>query len=119
MTRMFEPLPDNHVPSDKPLVIAPRLAELCFQTAGLWEAGRDNRMALPNRIDRVQVYIDPLHADGPLFAMSRQVAESRFDCTVVDMQCRVVMRMDGYGSIAMPASLPDDIAGSLREVFGD
>ena len=30
-------LPDNHHPSDQPLAMAPRLVELCFQTAGLWE----------------------------------------------------------------------------------
>ena len=30
-------LPENHRPAEQPLLIAPRLIELCFQTAGLWE----------------------------------------------------------------------------------
>ena len=31
---------------------APRLVELCFQTAGLWQAGREDRLALPMRVGR-------------------------------------------------------------------
>jgi hypothetical protein len=46
VTKLVDPLPDNHVPADAPLVSAPRLAELCFQTSGLWEAGTEGRMAL-------------------------------------------------------------------------
>ncbi len=49
MTRMADPIPDNHVPSDAPLAIAPRLAELCFQTAGPvgGRAGRSDGPADP------------------------------------------------------------------------
>ena len=45
--RLTAQLPEDRTPADAPLVTAPRLVELCFQTAGLWEAGRDGRMALP------------------------------------------------------------------------
>jgi hypothetical protein len=34
-----ERLAANHLPSELPTVMAPRLIELCFQTAGLWEMG--------------------------------------------------------------------------------
>jgi acyl transferase domain-containing protein/NAD(P)-dependent dehydrogenase (short-subunit alcohol dehydrogenase family)/acyl carrier protein len=37
--QMAENLPANHQPSGKPLSMAPRLIELCLQTAGLWEIG--------------------------------------------------------------------------------
>ena len=43
-------LPANHSPAEQPLVMAPRLLELCFQTAGVWELGTQGRMALPNAI---------------------------------------------------------------------
>ena len=34
---MARSLPDNHRPADLPTLMAPRLIELCFQTAGSWE----------------------------------------------------------------------------------
>ena len=37
----------------QPTEIAPRLIELCFQTAGVWELGTAGRMALPTHVDRV------------------------------------------------------------------
>jgi hypothetical protein len=52
-------LPDNHRPPELPLATAPRLAELCFQTAGLWQAGIDGVLALPARVDRVLWLRDP------------------------------------------------------------
>ena len=45
--RLAGSLPDDRSPADAPLALAPRLVELCFQTAGLWEAAHDNRLALP------------------------------------------------------------------------
>ena len=35
--------------------MAPRLIELCFQTAGFWEMGVQSRMGLPQHIDRVSL----------------------------------------------------------------
>ena len=117
VTRLVEPLPDNHSPADLPLVIAPRLAELCFQTAGLWEAGTEGRMALPNHVERVQVLRDPASAAGPLMALAKPVGDSAFDCLVVDSTGDVVMRMDGYQSIAFPAPIPDEVTAVLRATF--
>ena len=37
----------------QPTEIAPRLIELCFQTAGVWELGTVGRMGLPTHVDRV------------------------------------------------------------------
>jgi hypothetical protein len=45
-------LPPNHEPADQPTVVEPRLVELCFQTAGLWEAGRTGRLAAGSRRSR-------------------------------------------------------------------
>ncbi|HUJ72081.1 MAG TPA: SDR family oxidoreductase, partial [Verrucomicrobiae bacterium] len=36
---MAKGLPNNHYPSDLPTWMTPRLIELCFQTAGVWEMG--------------------------------------------------------------------------------
>ena len=52
---MAADLPDNHRPAAQPLAIAPRLIELCFQTAGLWEMAVQHRMGLPRHVDRVSL----------------------------------------------------------------
>jgi NAD(P)-dependent dehydrogenase (short-subunit alcohol dehydrogenase family) len=118
MTRMASPIPANHVPDEAPLAIAPRLAELCFQTAGLWEAGTAHQMALPTRVGRLRVLRDPATVDGPLYALARPAGGSRFDCAVVDGRGSVVMRMDGYESIVFPAPIPESVMGALTATFG-
>ncbi|HSE72848.1 MAG TPA: SDR family oxidoreductase, partial [Nocardioidaceae bacterium] len=45
--RLAEQLPVDHEPSTTPTLLGPRLEELCFQVAGLWEAGNEGRLALP------------------------------------------------------------------------
>ncbi|HMT88483.1 MAG TPA: SDR family NAD(P)-dependent oxidoreductase, partial [Dermatophilaceae bacterium] len=117
VTKLVDPLPDNHVPADAPLVSAPRLAELCFQTSGLWEAGTEGRMALPTRVGRVRVLLDPAAAEGPLHAIASPTGESTFDCVVVDRTGAVIMVMDGYESIAFPAPIPDSVVTPLRETY--
>ena len=49
-------LPADHEPASQPTEIAPRLIELCFQTAGVWELATEGRMALPTHVDRVVRY---------------------------------------------------------------
>ena len=44
---MADPLPPNHEPVEKPLCMAPRHVELCFQAAGIFELGQEGRMGLP------------------------------------------------------------------------
>ena len=60
-------LGDNHHPSGLPTLMAPRLIELCFQTAGVWEMGVGGRMGLPQHIDRVSLLRDPDDAEKPAF----------------------------------------------------
>ena len=47
---MAEKLPDNHQPPEQPTLMLPRLIELCFQTAGIWEMGTTSRMGLPSHM---------------------------------------------------------------------
>ena len=48
-------LPPNHHPSERPTLMAPRLIELCFQTAGIWELGAESRMGLPQHVLEVSL----------------------------------------------------------------
>ncbi len=117
VVRIADPLPDNHTPADAPLASAPRLAESCFQSAGLWEAGTERRMALPTRVGRVRVLADPDSAPRPLHALARPVGPSRFDCVVVDAEGGVVLVMDGYQSIELPSAIPDQVQQALDDTF--
>ncbi len=45
----------NHYPPELATIMAPRLIELCFQTAGLWELGRTSRMGLPQHVREVSL----------------------------------------------------------------
>jgi hypothetical protein len=117
--RLQSPLPDNHTPADSPLAIAPRLAELCFQTAGLWEAGRDGQLALPMQVERLRVLRDPAGVKGALFSHATQSAPGVFDCVVVDDKGKVVLDMVGYHSIAFPSPIPEAVATTLRDTYAD
>ena len=72
-----------------PPLLGPRLEELCFQIAGLWEAGREGRLALPAHVDRLSVLGDVATdgRGGALVAIARPIAgvrRARFDCQVLD-----------------------------------
>jgi NAD(P)-dependent dehydrogenase (short-subunit alcohol dehydrogenase family) len=112
-------LPANHDPADQPLQAAPRLIELCFQAAGLWEAGREGRLALPTHVSRA-VVLTPAGetSEGPLVATARP-GEDGFDCIVADPAGTVAVRLEGYRTIALPQALPEDQQAPLRAVMAD
>jgi hypothetical protein len=114
---LADPLPDNHRPAELPLTIAPRLIELCFQTAGLWEAGLEDRLALPMGITKVLLLRLPTKAPGPLHATARPIGDGGFDCSVLDAKGRVILRLEGYRTVPMPAPIPAEIADVLRATF--
>ena len=114
---LADPLPDNHRPAELPLTTAPRLIELCFQTAGLWEAGLENRLALPMGISKVLLLRLPTKAPGPLHATARPIGDGGFDCSVLDAKGRVILRLEGYRTVPMPAPIPAEIADVLRTTF--
>ncbi len=109
-------LPVHHQPAGSPLATAPRLVELCFQAAGLWEAGLEGRLALPAHVGSVRVLRDPAKAKGTLHALARASAPGRFDCWVVDSAGQVIVRLDGYQSIPLPG--PDRPGRGRRPASG-
>ena len=117
VARLAADLPDDRVPADAPLANAPRLVELCFQAAGLWQAGREGQLALPQAVDRVAVLVPD--ADGELYAVATPTGESAFDAVVVDAEGRVVVRLEGYHSVPVPMPIPDEVAGPLAGAYAD
>ncbi|MFN8080912.1 MAG: SDR family NAD(P)-dependent oxidoreductase [Kineosporiaceae bacterium] len=119
--RMANPLPDNHVPDSQQTVTGPRLTELCFQTAGLFQAAGTGELALPNAVQAVQLVRDPNHIDaGGLHAVLRAREGDGppvFDGHVADGEGRVVLRLSGYRTIALPAPMPQEVRDPLRAVL--
>ena len=101
---------------DEPVLIGPRLVELCFQTVGLLEAGTDGR-------------------PGPAAARRRGAAErgaggtgrarrdrapdghGGFDCIVRDDEGTLVLRLDGYRTVPLPDPPPADVVAPIRAVM--
>jgi len=107
-------LPDHHHPSELPTLMAPRLIELCFQTAGLWEIIKENRMGLPLQVRRVCFYQAPDFPNGPLFAVvTPHPDQASFDAEVVDASGILYLTVDGYGTVALPGSVDGELLTAL------
>ena len=100
-------LPVNHVPSELPTLMAPRLIELCFQTAGLWEMGTQGRMGLPQHVDRVSSSLGIRESDGTrLYAViTPDPARGSFDAEIVDANGKSYLQLAGYRTIALPSAI--------------
>jgi NAD(P)-dependent dehydrogenase (short-subunit alcohol dehydrogenase family) len=107
-------LPPDHEPADLPTVMVPRLIELCFQTAGVWELGTAGRLALPMHVDRVVRYPDA-DAPGRLAALVRPRPDGEtLDAKVVDEHGRVRVAVEGYRTVALPLPLDEAALAPLR-----
>ncbi|MBK8074484.1 MAG: SDR family NAD(P)-dependent oxidoreductase [Kineosporiaceae bacterium] len=119
--RMANPLPDNHVPDSQQTVTGPRLTELCFQTAGLFQAAGTGELALPNAVGAMHLVRDPNHVDATGLHAVLRAREGDgppvFDGHVADGQGRVVLRLSGYRTIALPAPMPHEVRDPLRAVL--
>jgi hypothetical protein len=114
IARMSGSLPDNHHPREQPLAMAPRLIELCFQTAGIWEMGSLGRMGLPMHVDRVTTWRAPERAEGALFAVvGARSDQETFDADVVDAAGNLCLHVSGYRTAPFREGVE---AGMLRAV---
>jgi hypothetical protein len=112
-------LPSNHQPGDRPLVGAPRLLELCFQTAGIWELGTSGRLALPQHVSRVFILGSEAEVSGCAFAVViPRAGGASFDADVVDSAGRIHLRMTGYRTVVMPSPVDGELLRSLQHPRG-
>jgi hypothetical protein len=104
---MARDLPNNHCPSELPTIVAPRLIELCFQTAGVWEMGAQGRMGLPQHIDSVSLFKPmPESTDTVLYAVvTPNPSQGSFDAEVVDAKGSCYLRLTSYRTVAVPSAI--------------
>jgi NAD(P)-dependent dehydrogenase (short-subunit alcohol dehydrogenase family) len=99
-------LPSNTDPADAASVMAPRLIELCFQTAGVWDIKTTGTMALPLGLASVTAYRQPEEADGRLYAIVRALdGGEAYDAQVVDERGNVYVTLKGYRTVDLPGSI--------------
>jgi hypothetical protein len=102
---MAEGLPPDTAPETGGSTLDPRLIELCFQTAGLWEMDARQRLGLPQSLDGAVVYERGGGAEKhlPLFALVTARDDGRvFDARVVDEEGRVYLALEGYRTVGLP-----------------
>jgi len=116
---MAKGLPNNHHPSELPTIVAPRLIELCFQTAGVWEMGTQGRMGLPQHIDRVSLRLSGLEpASARLYAVvTPNPSQGSFDAEVVDANGNRYLQLTSYRTVAVPNAMDAERVKALREAM--
>ncbi|MGB2602719.1 MAG: SDR family NAD(P)-dependent oxidoreductase [Candidatus Sulfotelmatobacter sp.] len=112
---MAKALPANHLPSELPTLMSPRLIELCFQTAGLWEMGVHGRMGLPLHIDRVSLLLPPPEADeARLYAVVTSEGDGSFDAEILDTKGDRYLQLSGYRTVAFAGALEAERLKALQ-----
>jgi hypothetical protein len=97
--RFAEGLPDDRRPMTPPTVTRPRLLELAFQTAGVWELAH-GRFAFPAALGRLEVA--PVEPVGVPVSRVRPDPTGGWAGEVVDADGRVLVRLAGYRTVEVP-----------------
>jgi malonyl CoA-acyl carrier protein transacylase/3-oxoacyl-(acyl-carrier-protein) synthase/NAD(P)-dependent dehydrogenase (short-subunit alcohol dehydrogenase family) len=102
---MAHDLPANTAPVNAESIMAPRLIELCFQSAALWHTEIKHAMAFPLGFEKVTAYRQPEEAAGRrLYCVCTTPNDGEsFDATVVDEAGNVFVTLAGYLTVARPA----------------
>ena len=110
-------LPPDTTPPGADLLLAPRLVELCFQTAGILEVSNKEVLGLPTAYRALTVYRRPGDAEGErLYAIvSHHAAADEYDAQVVDGRGRVYVELAGYRTVALPGRRTLDVTADLVE----
>ncbi len=104
---MTADLPPNTNPEDTASIMAPRLVELCFQTAGVWDIKTNNTMALPLGLESVTAYRQPVEASGQrLYALVTALNGGKaYHAQVVDESGAVYVDLKGYRTVTLPGNV--------------
>jgi hypothetical protein len=96
-------LPPNARQADAAELVAPRLIEACFQTAGIFDIAHRNAFGLPAGLESLRVCRSPAASATRFFAevLARKEHDG-FDARVVDAEGNVYVELSGYRTVAAP-----------------
>ncbi len=115
---MSSHLPDNHQPSERPTLIGPRMIELCFQTAGLWEMAAHGRMGLPWKVQQVSTHSAPEPNGSTLYAVVTPHPDNgSFDAEVVDANGMQYLSLEGYSTVELPGSVDAEPLRAIQNIL--
>ena len=102
---MAHDLGPNTEPASADSIMAPRLVELCFQSAALWTERVTGAMGLPLGFEKVTAYRQPEEAAGRRLTCvcTTPNGGERFNATVVDEAGNMFVALAGYLTVARPA----------------
>jgi NAD(P)-dependent dehydrogenase (short-subunit alcohol dehydrogenase family) len=109
-------LPADHLPAERPELASPRLVELFFQTAGVWEIGRHGRFGLPQRVDRIVLH-EALDAPRGRVEAVVEPGAAGFDGQVVDETGTVLVEVHGYRTVELPGGVDPERQTPLAEAM--
>jgi NAD(P)-dependent dehydrogenase (short-subunit alcohol dehydrogenase family)/acyl carrier protein len=103
-------LPANTNPVAAADLMLPRLIELCFQTAGIWEIKTKGVMALPLAIGEVKSYPLPTANGQPpaarLYALVQAInGGASFNAQVVDSEGTMFVELKDYRTVQLPGTV--------------
>ncbi len=110
-------LPANHEPDSLSTLVSPRLIELCFQTAGMWELATKARMGLPYRVDRLSIHKALDTEQARLHSVVTPNEDGGFDAHVVDQKGNIWLALSGYRTMALPEPVDDALLEPLRKAM--
>jgi NAD(P)-dependent dehydrogenase (short-subunit alcohol dehydrogenase family) len=102
---------------DAATILDPRLVELCFQTAGIWDLGVRGRFGLPQHVGRVR-FADPAPPRGRVYSEATAGSDvGCFDARVVDEAGNVLVSLEGYRTIELPGAIPIELLAALQPIM--
>ena len=109
-------LPVDHQPEEQPLSVVPRLIELCFQTAGLWEMSMQHRMGLPWQVERVSFYRTPQPGEVPVAIVTPAPSGDAYAADVIDQHGNPYIQVSGYRTIDFLENIDAGVLRGLEPV---
>ncbi|MBI5535343.1 MAG: SDR family oxidoreductase [Deltaproteobacteria bacterium] len=114
--QLAQPLPSLFKLKSEKALTAPRLLELCFQTAGVFEIGSTRKLGLPSSIEEIRIHqgADDTAARFAEVDVTKSNGDGlKFNAIVRDERGSVLLEMRGYRTSALPSNMPEDVWAPL------
>ncbi len=104
---------------DPSLFATPLLIEMCFQTAGLFEAGATGTLALPQSLGTLRLFNRPLNGVAIYAEVNPRLEGNSycFDARVVDAKGNVFLELTDYRTSAMPYPAEEQLVAPLKKLI--